>query len=67
MEIKDRRFDEDFEDGILAGQLDATVRSLTLACRAGGAAPPLGDDDDGNDDDDDDAGEDMGDKRTPPA
>lgn len=31
MEIKDRRFDEDFEDGILAGQLDATVRSLTLA------------------------------------
>lgn len=31
MEIKGRRFDEDFEDGILAGQLDATVRSLTLA------------------------------------
>lgn len=31
MEIKGRRFDEDFEDGILAGQLDATVRSLALA------------------------------------
>lgn len=31
MEIKSRRFDEVFEDGILVGQLDATVRALMLA------------------------------------
>ncbi|ELB2793229.1 hypothetical protein QMX34_003863 [Aeromonas hydrophila] len=31
MEIKDRHFDEDFRDGILAGQLAATVKALTLA------------------------------------
>lgn len=30
MEIRGRHFDEDFEDGILVGQLAATVRSLTL-------------------------------------
>lgn len=31
MEIKDRHFDEDFEDGILVGQLDATVKALIMA------------------------------------
>jgi hypothetical protein len=31
MKIKDRHFDEDFEDGILVGQLDATVKALAMA------------------------------------
>lgn len=31
MAIKDRHFDEDFEDGIFVGQLDATVKALAMA------------------------------------